>query len=78
VGLRSICRAISKRIRRQLLDGAFIVLTSLSRGILIVLEILLLESSPRGRREIIAALRIQTAAKGVNVFVKVMRGQTEL
>jgi hypothetical protein len=38
----------------------------ISRGILIVLEISLFESSPQGRRETIAALRIQTAANGVN------------
>jgi hypothetical protein len=33
---------------------------------LIVLQILLFESVPQGRRENIAGLRIQTAAKGVN------------
>jgi len=33
---------------------------------LIVLQIFLFESVPQGRRENIAGLRIQTAAKGVN------------
>jgi len=44
-----------------------------SRGITTVLQISLPGSFPRGRRENIAGLRIQTAAKGVNGFVKSMR-----
>jgi hypothetical protein len=48
-----------------------------SRGILTVLQISLPGSFPQGRRENIAGLRIQTAAKGVNGFVKVMRRQAE-
>jgi hypothetical protein len=42
-----------------------------------VLQISLFWSFPRGQREDIAWLRIQTAAKGVNGFVKAMRRQTE-
>jgi hypothetical protein len=41
-----------------------------SRGILTVLRISLLGSFPQGRRDIIAKLRIQTAAEGVNGFGK--------
>src|SRR5262249_5743492 len=48
-----------------------------SRGILSVMQISSLGSFPRGRREDIAALRIQTAAKDVNGFGKAIRRQTE-
>jgi hypothetical protein len=44
-----------------------------SRGILTVLRISLLGSSPQGRRENIAELRIQTAAEGVNDSVRAIR-----
>jgi hypothetical protein len=72
--LRRARTAISKRIRRQSLNDAFILLIPLSRGILIVLPISLFEEfSARGRRENITGLRIQTAAKGVNDFVIAMR-----
>src|SRR5262245_52599386 len=47
-----------------------------SRGILTVLQLSLLGSFPQGRREDIAGLRIQIAAKGVNSFGKSMRRQT--
>src|SRR5262249_44057892 len=77
VGLRWIRTAISKRIRRQSLNSAFILLISLSRGILIILEISLFEGFPQGVAGNYSELRIQTAAKGVNGFAKAIRRQTE-
>src|SRR5262249_49435659 len=47
-----------------------------SRGIFTVLQISLFENFPQGWREDIAGLRIQTAAKGVNSFVKSMCWKT--
>jgi hypothetical protein len=47
-----------------------------SGGITTLLQISLPGSFPRGRRENIARLRIQIAAKGVNGFVKAMRRKT--
>jgi hypothetical protein len=47
--------------------------TSLKRDFLLFCQFRCLKSSPHGRRENIAGLRIQTAAKGVNDFVKAMR-----
>jgi hypothetical protein len=70
VKLRWTRTAISKWIRRQSLNGTFILLISLSGGILIVLQISLFESFPQGLRENTARTRVQTAAKGVNGFVK--------
>ena len=86
-GLRWICTTISKRTRRQLSNGALYPpqlsmgfpngqvgqLLREVKGITTVLQMSLPGSFPRGRRENIAALRIQTAAKGVNGFVKSMR-----
>jgi hypothetical protein len=48
-----------------------------SKEITTVLQISLPGNFPRGRRENISGLRIQTAAKGVNGFVKSMRRQME-
>jgi hypothetical protein len=58
-------------------DGQADQLLRKSRGIRTVLQISLPGSFPRGRRESIAALRIQIAAKGVNGFVKAMRRKLE-
>ena len=41
-----------------------------------MLQISLFENFPQGRREDVARLRIQTAAKGVNSFGKAMRWKT--
>jgi hypothetical protein len=48
-----------------------------SRGISIVLQISLPGSFPRGQRENISRMRIQTPAEGVNNFAKAMGRQTE-
>jgi len=41
-----------------------------------MLQSSLFENFPQGRREDVARLRIQTAAKGVNSFGKAMRWKT--
>jgi hypothetical protein len=46
--LRRVCTAISKWIRRQSLNDAFILLIPLSRGVLIVLPISLFEEFSAG------------------------------